>query len=315
MRETAFVSHYDCSRHDTGWNHPDHQGRLPGLMRAVHADMLTLFDSLLEVEGRHASPEELLLVHSEAYLAQVEGWVAEAARLGKVIEPVPGIRVSGASMDAARAAVGCTLTAVDRILADEVQRAFCAVRPPGRYVTRDAPGSFGLYNTVATCADYLGRAVRAQQGADSRGLFVLEIGGPGGSPTAHLLKDKAVHVAGVYLAGSGPPAGEHERHLGKGAGSRAFLEAVDQLLEKGSDVKYAALVLSIGFDGLAGDHSGDLALQPVDYHSVTRRLRHFAEEQCDGRIVSVLEGGSDARGLGIAAVQHLRALVGVDPIG
>src|SRR5690554_6824648 len=112
MKETAFVSHYDCSRHDTGWEHPDHQGRLPALMRAVHADMLTLFDALLEVEGRHASQEELSLVHSAEYLSQVEGWVAEATRMEKVIEPVPGLRVSDASQDAARAAVGAPLTAV-----------------------------------------------------------------------------------------------------------------------------------------------------------------------------------------------------------
>src|SRR5690606_2496765 len=133
----------DCSRHDTGWHHPDHQGRLPALMRAVYADMLTLFDPLLEVEGRHASDAELRLLHTPEYLARLRTWTEDAAARSQVLEPVPGIRVSGASWDAATAAVGSTLTAVDRVLAGDVRNAFCAVRPPGRYVHRDRPGGFG----------------------------------------------------------------------------------------------------------------------------------------------------------------------------
>lgn len=317
MKQTAFVSHYDCSRHDTGWEHPDHQGRLPALMRAVHADMLTLFDHLLEVEGRHASQDELSLVHSAEYLRQVEGWVAEATRAERVIEPVPGLRVSGASLDAARAGVGAPLTAIDRILDGEVRQAFCPVRPPGRYVTGDAAGGFGLLNTVATAVRYLERQSRGRAEAAGPVPFVLELCGPAGSPTATLMKDEGIRVAGVYRTVSGQPEDGSERHLNPGAGSLAFMDALEEVLalSVGADDRFSALVLSIGFDGLTGDPLGDLGLQPVDYYAATLRIRRFAEEFCQGRIVSILEGGYESRGLGRAAVQHLRALVGVDPVG
>ncbi|HEU4562374.1 MAG TPA: hypothetical protein VFS20_31380, partial [Longimicrobium sp.] len=60
--KVAYVSHEDCSRHDTGWNHPDHQGRMPAIARAVYRDMLTLFDPLLELSATPASAEDLALV-------------------------------------------------------------------------------------------------------------------------------------------------------------------------------------------------------------------------------------------------------------
>lgn len=315
MKETAFVSHYDCSRHDTGWKHPEHQGRLPALMRAVYADMLTLFDVLLEVEGRHASAEELRIVHSEAYLERVEGWAAEARRLEEVIEPVPDLRVSGASLDAARAAVGCTLAAVDKVLDGEVRRAFCAVRPPGRYVTRNEAGGFGILNTVVTCARYLGHRLGVGGDEAVRKVFVLELCGPAGSPSARLMEDQDALVGGVYLAVEGERAGSNERHLASGVGAPAFLNALEQVLEVAAGERFSGMVLSIGFDGLAGDPLGDLGLRPEDYHATTLRVRRFAEEWCGGRMVSILEGGYETRGLGIATVQHLRALAGVAPIG
>src|SRR5690606_25273035 len=117
-------SHYDCARHDTGWNHPDHQGRLPAVMRAVYADMLTLFPHLVEVEGRHASEEEMRLVHDSGYLDRLQGWVRSSAESGTPLEVEPGIVVSGASWAAARAAAGCVLTAVTDVVGDGPRRAF-----------------------------------------------------------------------------------------------------------------------------------------------------------------------------------------------
>ena len=315
MRDTAFVSHSDCARHDTGWEHPDHQGRLPALMRAVYADMLTLFDRLLEVEGRHASREELELVHSAEYLSLVESWVVAATQAGEVIEPVAGLRISDASMDAARAAVGAPLTAVDRILAGEVRQAFCPVRPPGRYVTGDASGGFGVFNSVVTCARYLDRQIRRSIDGAASGPFILELCGPAGTPTAGLVAKDGFRVDGVYRSvDGGLPAGQHERFLGSGAGSAAFMDALDDLLSRAAGERFPAVILSIGFDGLAGDPLGDLGLQPEDYYAVTMRVRRFADEFCGGRIISILEGGYDSKGLGRATVQHLRALVGVDSV-
>jgi hypothetical protein len=54
----AFISHSDCGRHDTGWGHPEHVGRLRAIPRALRDDF-ELFHDLRHLEGRHATAEEL----------------------------------------------------------------------------------------------------------------------------------------------------------------------------------------------------------------------------------------------------------------
>src|SRR5215213_5952298 len=67
VKVTAYVSHEDCSRHDTGWSHPDHQGRLPAVTRAVYRDMVALYEPLLQVEALPATEPQLLRVHTRRY--------------------------------------------------------------------------------------------------------------------------------------------------------------------------------------------------------------------------------------------------------
>jgi acetoin utilization deacetylase AcuC-like enzyme len=67
----AFISHADCGRHDTGWGHPEHVGRLRAVTRALRNDP-GLFETVDHVEGRHAAVEEVALVHDRAYIASVE---------------------------------------------------------------------------------------------------------------------------------------------------------------------------------------------------------------------------------------------------
>ncbi|HEX6909381.1 MAG TPA: hypothetical protein VF142_03250, partial [Longimicrobium sp.] len=156
---TAFVSHEDASRHDTGWNHPDHQGRLPAIVRAVQRDMVALWEPLRQMEAVPATEADLLLVHTPAYVARVRGRALESAREERTLE-LGGVPVSGASWDAALASVGAALTAVDAVLDGSVRNAFALARPPGRGAAADAPGEFSLFNTVAIAARHL----RARRG-------------------------------------------------------------------------------------------------------------------------------------------------------
>src|SRR5436189_6115154 len=68
---TAFLSHSDCGRHDTGWGHPEHVGRLRAIPRALRNDF-ELFEQLEHREARHATPEELALAHDARYVSLIE---------------------------------------------------------------------------------------------------------------------------------------------------------------------------------------------------------------------------------------------------
>jgi acetoin utilization deacetylase AcuC-like enzyme len=307
---TAFVSHPDCARHDTGWKHPDHQGRLPGLVRAVYRDMLTLHGHLLEVEASPATEEDLRLVHTDAYIERVRRASAAAAAAGQP-QPFAGeVVVSGATWEAATAAVGTALTGVGAVLRGDARSAFCAARPEGFAAAAGAAGGFSVFNSVAVAARHL----RERRGVDR--LLVVQWGGIAPVATADLLAgDEGTRVLAVREARGPAAAGEaHVVTLPPGSDGALFAGALEAALSEllgGFQPEF--VLLAAGFDPLAADPLGSLRLEPIDYHGLTRILVEVAEDVCGGRLVSVLEGGYDPPALGRAVVQHLRALRDLPP--
>ena len=68
------------------------------------------------------------------------------------------------------------------------------------------------------------------------------------------------------------------------------------------------VIISAGFDSLAGDPLGAFTLQNEHIAELTRFLVDRAEAWCGGRVVSALEGGYAPERLGVACVQHMLAL-------
>lgn len=310
MPPTAFVSHPDCARHDTGWNHPDHQGRLPALVRAVYGDMLTLHGHLTEVEARPATEADLLLVHTPELIAQLREASAGAAAEARPRALEAEVVVSGASWDAGLAAVGCALTGVDVVVAGEARNAFCAARPPGHAASAERVGGYSLFNNLAIAARHL----RIRHGIER--LLVVCWGGrtvPAiGSVLAREEGARVLSIGEAVTAESGRralsvslPAGSHGDLF-----ASVFEAALNDTL---AGFQPEFVLLGAGFDVLAPDPVGALRLEPRDMHSLSAQVRQVAERHCSGRLVSVLEGGYDARSLGLAAVQHLRALAGLEP--
>lgn len=304
---TGFVTHHDCSRHDTGWGHAEHQGRLPAVARAVYRDMLTLHDALVEVEGRPATEEDLLLAHDADHLARVRGAVAAAEEAGQPVPFEKGTMVSGATWDALTAAAGCAITAVDLVLDGGARNAFCSVRPPGSGAGRGSAGNHAIVNHAAVAALHL----RERRGAER--VLVMEWGERFGRGTDEILAGSgsdylSFHSAADGNAGSGPTSVP----LPVGAGGDALADA---LRRHGAEAARGAdfIVLSFGLDVLESDPEGTLAVQPGELHAVTRALVEIAEGCCGGRLVSILEGGYDPPATGRAVVQHLRAMAGLAP--
>ena len=68
-------------------------------------------------------------------------------------------------------------------------------------------------------------------------------------------------------------------------------------------------MISAGFDAHNDDPLASLRLTDDDYRWVTTALMDVATEVCDGRIVSVLEGGYDLAALGRCAGIHVQTLL------
>lgn len=305
----AFISHADCGRHDTGWGHPEHVGRLRAITRALR-ERPELFGAIEHHEGRHATAQEIALAHDPVYVRQVQSLVASGggALDGDTV-------ASEGSWDAATAAVGCVLDGVDMAIDARAPRSFCAVRPPGHHALRDRAMGFCLFGNVAIAAQY----ARRHHGLDR--VLIVDWDVHHGNGTQALVQDDAefrfvsMHQWPWY-PGTGPAddRGPHGtvRNVPKPAGLErqayrdALLHAVDDVT---SGWTPELVLLSAGFDSLRGDPLGGFTLELEDVTLLTHALVERAEMWCSGRLVSALEGGYDPVRLGQAAVTHLRALL------
>ncbi len=129
-------------RHDAGPGHPERPQRLDAVRRG-----LAPLEARLELLApREATPEEVLRVHTETYRATL------AATEGRTRRLDPDTQASPDSYRAALRAAGAVVDAVDRVLDGRLERAFCAVRPPGHHAEADRAMGFCLLNNVAVGA-------------------------------------------------------------------------------------------------------------------------------------------------------------------
>jgi acetoin utilization deacetylase AcuC-like enzyme len=318
---TAFYMHEAGPLHDTGWGHPEHQGRLRRLASAVGKDMLALHGRVEALEPRLATGAELERVHPRDYLAAIREHV-EASRVeGRPLDFAPETPVSEASWDAVAGSSGAVIEAVEAVADGRFRNAFVAARPPGHHASADEAMGFCLVNHLAVGVRHLQATGRARK------VAIVDWDVHHGNGTQAIFYDDpdvfylSLHQAPFYPGtggsgetGAGPGEGTTRNvPLPAGTDGPAFLAALDQALEAVDRVFRPDFVLvSAGYDALAADPLGGMELHPGDFHRLTRRVLAWAEARCQGRVVAVLEGGYDPRATGDAVVATLRAMVGLE---
>ena len=99
--DSGFYLHPASPLHDTGWGHPEHQGRLRALASTVGRDLLTLHGHVEQREGRLAGEGAVLRVHAGKLLEAVRAACRRAEEVGSIVELDHDTRVSAASWEVA----------------------------------------------------------------------------------------------------------------------------------------------------------------------------------------------------------------------
>ena len=304
----AYISHPDVGRHDTGWGHPEHVGRLRAIPRALR-DEVELFHALEHREGRHATDEEIALAHEPAYIALI---AAMASRGGGRIDA--DTVVSSGSWDAATAGVGCVLDAVDLAVGPDAMRSFCAVRPPGHHALRHVGMGFCLFGNAAIGAHY----ARLRHGIER--VLIVDWDVHHGNGTQALVEHEArIHFVSMHQwpwypgTGAAEDRGPHgsiwNAPVPAGRPPQEYVETFERAVDAATrDFTPELVLISAGFDSLRGDPLGGMTLEMEHVEALTRSMVERSRQWCGGRVVSVLEGGYAAERLGVACVVHLRAL-------
>ena len=317
---TAFLMHPSAVLHDTGWGHPEHQGRLRALASALKNDLVALHDRVRQIAPAPAGEEDLTLVHTGALVAQVRGAVDVARERGRPVGLDADTQVSAASWDAALGTVGAALEAVHGTVEGRYRNAFVAARPPGHHATPGRAMGFCLFNNIAIAA----ASLRAR-GEAGRVLIVDWDVHHGNGTQDAFYDDPDVFFLSLHQYPHYPGTGAaNETGRGRGEGFTLnvplaagtprdqYLQVFERALS--TAVSRAApdfVLVSSGFDVLAGDPLGGQLLEPADLHETTLMVMDAADRCCQGRVVVFLEGGYDPVRLGEGCVAVVRALAGV----
>jgi acetoin utilization deacetylase AcuC-like enzyme len=314
----ALVLHPDCGRHDTGWEHPEHQGRLPAIVEAIYRDTPDLLPHLLQHEATPATRDALLRVHTEDHVARVRTLADQAAEAGRTVVVAGDTAVSAASWDASVAAAGCAIDAVRLVMDGRANGGFALCRPPGHHAPAEAVMGFCLFNNVAVAA----RCLQAEY--DVHRILIVDWDVHHGNGTQDIFYDDGdVYYLSLHQSPWYPGTGAaSERGRGAGAGrtrnvplpadtpAGVFLDAFSAALESAlAEFVPEFVLVSAGFDCLRGDPLGRFRLEPADMHRLTTLLIPVA----GGRIALVLEGGYAPARVGSGVVDVLRALAALPP--
>ncbi|HWP02576.1 MAG TPA: histone deacetylase, partial [Gemmatimonadaceae bacterium] len=299
-----------------GWGHPEHPGRLRAVARAL-AEAQDLAPVVDLVEGRKATADDVASVHDSRYVEKVQ----ELARRGGGWLDADTV-VSEGSWDAALAAVGSVLTAVDMAFSQQgPPRSFCAVRPPGHHALRDRGMGFCLFGNVALGAHY----ARKRYGVER--VLIVDFDVHHGNGTQALVETTpGIHFVSMHQWPWYPGTGAADDRgplrtvwnlpMPPGLSPREYVETLVRGVDDATRGFVPELLLvSAGFDCLRGDPLGGFTLEPQDLGRITRLLVERARVWCSGRVVAVLEGGYRPERLAAGVVEVMRALAGAAASG
>ena len=308
---TGLVTSPIFLRHDTGPGHPERPARLRAVLERLQASGLAGELELGEAEA--ADPAWAEALHDPAHVAAM----ATAIRRGARALDAGDTAVSADSWKAALTAVGAAIGACDRVARGVWRNAFVAVRPPGHHAERDRAMGFCLLNNVAIAARYLQR----ERGLEKIAIVDWDV--HHGNGTQHLFEDdpsvlfvslhQFPHYPGTGAASErGTGAGEGftlNCPMASGADDGDYLAAFeDRVLPAVESFDPDFVLVSAGFDAHRDDPLSGTRVSADGFRRMSRLLCELAEARCDGRLVSLLEGGYDLDALAASAEAHVGEL-------
>lgn len=306
---TLQITHSSFLEHDTGEWHPERADRMRAIERALSNSK---FQNLITVEAPLATPEEISRAHPRAYFDMLE---RKQPKTESIALDEGDTIVSPGSWEAALRAAGAAIYAVDEVMQGLANNAFCRIRPPGHHAEIAKPMGFCLFNNAAIAAFH----AQAVYGAERVAVVDFDLH-HGNGTQAIFWHHPSMFYASTHqmplFPGTGgiTERGESDNivnaPLHAGDGSEQFREAFEvavlpALRRHSPDL----VIISAGFDAHRSDPLGNLNLVEEDYAWVTQRLIDVARERCEGRVVSVLEGGYDLDALARSAAAHVQTLL------
>ena len=293
--------------HNTGQGHPERADRVSAVIES-----LKKFKNKNLIWKKPSTFDRKLLeiTHDNNYVNQVEKSFPEK---GLVFLDGDTI-VSPGSKQATLDAVGSIIAAIDGVQSKEFQNAFCAVRPPGHHAEKNKAMGFCIYNNVAVGAQYLLDKYKLNKVA----IVDFDVHHGNGTQDIFFDNEKVLYISThqyPFYPGTG---GDDEKGkynnifnipLPAGTTSEEYLNAYEFVLKKLKEFKPEFILFSAGFDAHENDPLAQFQLKSKDFYELTKRTLSLAKSCCNGKVVSILEGGYDLNALKESVDYHVKSLL------
>ena len=312
MSRLGLIYHPDYLKHVTGSSHPEKPQRLEVLMQ--HLLATPLWGTISHLRPTPALLDTIHLVHPERHTTMVK----IRCQVGEQILDEGDTHVCRDSFDIALLAAGGVVQAIDEVVGGRLERAFCAVRPPGHHAESSKVMGFCLFNNVAIGARY----AQKKHGVERIAVVDWDVHHGNGTQQIFYEDDSVLFISlhqYPYYPGTGAAS---ERGTGRGDGftlncpmgagsvEKDYLDAFQaQILPALHRFQPQLLMISAGFDAHAEDPLAGINLKDESYGIMTELLLDVSGKYCGGKIVSVLEGGYNLQALARSVESHLKAMV------
>jgi acetoin utilization deacetylase AcuC-like enzyme len=304
--------HEDALLHDTGSGvfehppsplldepelHPENAVRVRNMKAILERGPLAAH--IRRREGRHATVEELALVHDPGYVESIREFCAAG---GGIL--TWSTTVSKRSWDAALAAAGTTLAACDAVLTGDAQAAYALVRPPGHHAQPAQADGYCLFSNVALAAEHARR-----RGVERVAVLDWDVHHGNGTQECFYARDDVLTVSLHMRHGAWGPShlqtgAPEETGTGSGGGfnvnvelpvgtgdggyARAFEELVAPIVDQ---FRPGLVLVACGQDANQFDPNGRQCVTMAGFRRLGEAARALAERHCGGRVVLAQEGG------------------------
>ena len=305
--KTGLITSDTSKNHDTGPGHPEQIARV-----SVIVDNFKKLDNknLIWKKPSKVSDEILLTTHDSNYINLVKSSFPKQGFSSLDGDTI----ISPGSKNATFDAVGSIITAIDGLENKEFKNAFCCVRPPGHHSSQNKAAGFCIFNSVSIGCSYLLKKYKYKKIA----IVDFDVHHGNGTQDIFFNNEKVLLISThqyPYYPGTGS-----EQEKGKfnnilniplpaGTNSEEYLNAFEHVLKKLEEFKPEFILISAGFDSHQRDPLAQFNLKTEDFYIITKRILETSKKFCNGKVVSILEGGYDLKALQGSTQRHVDALI------
>jgi acetoin utilization deacetylase AcuC-like enzyme len=307
MTVTKIFYHTDFENHIPTLNNPECANRTKNIMSLIQKEN---FPNITIEEPEKIKKELIYAAHDKDFVDETINKFPENDEIYYLDQETP---VSSGSKDATLRAAGAGIDAINSIIDGKSKNAFCIVRPPGHHACINKSMGFCVFNNVAIAAYYLINKY------DYSNIAIVDFDVHHGNGTQDIFyNNKNVTYYSTHQYPLYPGTGDVDEvgcgnifniPLISGTSSVSYQKIFQEKIIEQLEIQQPDfLIISAGFDAHKDDPLANINLSNEDFVILTKKLKIIADKYCNGKILSMLEGGYDISALENAMIGHISEL-------